>query len=74
VYFLKTYEGEYRTGYLVGDQFVGETIPAHAVHYRGRVSDAGTEIEGRWWIDRGKENGGRLEGGFVLRREAPPPA
>jgi hypothetical protein len=70
VSFLKTYEGEYRTGYLVGDRFVGETISQHEVHYQGRLSADGTEIEGKWWIQRDTEMGlRRLEGDFLLRRQ-----
>jgi hypothetical protein len=69
VSFLKTYEGELRSGYLVGDRFVGETIPRHAVHYEGRLSADSTEIEGKWWIPQDRErNARRLEGDFFLRR------
>jgi hypothetical protein len=69
VYFLKTYEGEMRSGYLVGDRFVGDQVAGHAVHYQGRLSVDGREIEGKWWIPEDRERGARrLEGDFVLRR------
>ena len=42
----------------------------HAVHYEGRLSPDGLEIEGRWWIDADPEYGTRrTEGLFVLRRQ-----
>src|SRR5262245_60513514 len=70
--FVKTYRGEMRSGYLVGDQFVGETLDRHEVHYRGRLSADGTRIEGKWWIPRGAGLGApRLEGDFLLRRTGP---
>lgn len=70
VYFRKTYEGERFSGYRVGDRYVGVTIALHVVYYSGQLSDAGTHLEGRWWIQQAPEHGGhRTEGGFVLRRQ-----
>jgi hypothetical protein len=69
VYFLKTYRGTHTSGYLVGNAIVGSQIDDHSVHYKGRVSPDGLEIEGQWWIDSVAER--RLPGGegsFILRR------
>jgi hypothetical protein len=70
VSFLKTYQGEHRAGYRIGDQFIGETIEQHQVHYRGRLSTDGQVIEGRWWIPtEPRARGGKCEGPFLLRRQ-----
>jgi hypothetical protein len=63
------------TGYKVGDVLVGNQIQSHSVHYRGRLSPDGREIEGKWWIDADPELGSqRSEGGFTLaRHEGPGP-
>lgn len=50
VYLRKTYPGEHFSGFRVGEHLVGERIAAHVVHYRGRISDDGKTIEGRWSI------------------------
>jgi hypothetical protein len=70
VYFLKTYLGTHYGGYQVGDKLVGFQHAAHAVHYGGRVSSDGEEIEGKWWIDATPGSGTRqTEGSFTLRRQ-----
>jgi hypothetical protein len=68
--FLKTYRGAYVSGYRVGERSVGSQIPTHQVHYHGRLSPDGAEVEGRWWIDPlpGEPAMRRTEGTFVLRR------
>jgi membrane protease YdiL (CAAX protease family) len=49
---------------------VGNEIPNHSVHYRGRLSADGLEIEGQWWIDARPEQAvRRTEGAFRLRRQ-----
>jgi hypothetical protein len=69
VYFLKTYQGDHFGGFKVGDQIVGQRIEDHAVHYRGKLSPDGLEIDGRWWIDPVAVPGARRsEGYFTLRR------
>jgi hypothetical protein len=69
VYFLKSYQGDHIGGFEIGDRLVGHRIVGHAVHYRGKLSPDGREIEGRWWIDPGPESGvRRTEGSFLLRR------
>ena len=69
LYFLKTYQGTHTGGFAVGDRLVGHRIEGHAVHYSGKLSPDGLEIEGRWWIDPLCESGGRrTEGSFALRR------
>ncbi|MFO0949683.1 MAG: hypothetical protein U0835_00735 [Isosphaeraceae bacterium] len=69
VYFLKTYEGTSSAGFKVGDRLMVSEQPAHSVHYQGRLSPDGREIDGRWWIDAKPELGHpRLEGLFTLRR------
>jgi hypothetical protein len=69
VYFLKTYEGVHFGGYKVGERVVGHVNEEHSVHYKGKLSPDGREIEGKWWIE---SEGGRVvprnEGSFVLRR------
>jgi hypothetical protein len=69
VYFLKTYAGTHYGGYQIGDKLVGFQKTTHFVHYGGRVSSDGDEIEGKWWIDAepGQEQR-RAEGSFTLRR------
>jgi hypothetical protein len=62
VYFLKTYLGTHYAGYRIGDKLVGFQRPAHLVHYHGRVSPDGEEIEGKWSIDG-------AEGSFTLTRQ-----
>lgn len=70
VYFLKFYEGTHYGGYQIGDKLVGFENDAHVVHYGGRVSADGQEIEGKWWIDPNPEVGStRTEGSFTLRRQ-----
>src|SRR4051812_2041270 len=49
--FLKTYQGTHYGGFAVGDRLVGHHSDDHSVHYEGRLSPDGSEIEGRWWID-----------------------
>jgi hypothetical protein len=69
VYFLKSYQGAHYGGFKVGDRLVGEEITDHTVHYQGRLSADGTEIEGQWWIEARPGRGSRrTEGGFRLRR------
>ncbi len=69
VYFLKTYEGVHFGGYKVGDHLVGHVKESHSVHYQGRLSPDGRELEGRWWIDSDPGAGGpRVEGTFEVRR------
>jgi hypothetical protein len=70
IYFKKTYEGTHYSGYQIGDKLVGYQAPAHVVHYGGRVSSDGQEIEGKWWIeDTLGEGPRRAEGSFTLRRQ-----
>jgi hypothetical protein len=69
VYFLKTYQGSHFTGFRVGERMIGHQREGHAVHYGGRLSPDGTEIEGKWWIEANAGRGvARTEGSFVLRR------
>jgi hypothetical protein len=69
VYFKKTYEGTHYGGYQIGDKLVGYQNAAHVVHYGGRVSSNGEEIDGKWWIENTLGHGPRLgEGSFTLRR------
>lgn len=71
VYFLKTMLGECFFGYRVGNKEIGATIKRHSIHYQGRLSADGTNLEGRWWVDPRKElNSQRTEGDFLLRRQA----
>ncbi len=51
VYFKKNYRGTHYGGYQIGDKLVGFEKESHAVHYGGRVSSDGQEIEGKWWIE-----------------------
>jgi hypothetical protein len=68
--FLKSYLGTHYGGYQIGDKLVGFQHAAHVVHYRGRVSPDGEEIEGRWRIDPAPGEGARRsEGSFQLRRQ-----
>jgi hypothetical protein len=70
--FIKKYQGVSFSGFRVGDRLVGVENRAHAVHYQGRLSDDGTEIEGQWWIEADRQHGTvRTEGRFVLRRQPP---
>jgi hypothetical protein len=70
VYFLKTYDGTHFGGYLIGDKLVGHQNANHVVHYGGRVSSVGEEIEGKWWIEDTPGGGRRqAEGEFTLRRQ-----
>ncbi|MFI5456774.1 MAG: hypothetical protein ACHRXM_15110 [Isosphaerales bacterium] len=70
VYFLKAYEGTHYGGYQIGDKLVGFQKAAHVVHYGGRVSSDGEEIEGKWWIEDTPGHGPRrAEGAFTLRRQ-----
>jgi hypothetical protein len=70
VNFLKTYQGSSFSGYKAGDQLLGIEKKGHAVHYEGRLSPDGLEIEGRWWIDADPKYGTRrTEGLFLLRRQ-----
>jgi hypothetical protein len=67
--FLKTYQGTHYGGFAVGDRLVGHRTEGHAVHYSGKLSPDGSEIEGRWWIDPPPGSGERrTEGSFTLRR------
>src|SRR4051794_34753277 len=69
LYFLKTYRGVHYSGYEIGDRLVGHRTDCHAVHYSGKLSPDGSEIEGRWWIDPPPGSGERrTEGSFTLRR------
>jgi hypothetical protein len=69
VYFLKVYDGTHYGGYVIGDKLVGHQNTSHVVHYGGRVSSDGEEIEGKWWIENSPGDGGRqTEGSFTLRR------
>lgn len=65
VYFDKSYQGPCFAGLKVGEKVVGATYDDHVVHYSGRLSAEGEQIEGRWWI---AGPGERLEGTFLLRR------
>jgi hypothetical protein len=68
--FIKTYQGACFSGYRAGDQVIGVEKDGHAVHYEGRFSADGLEIDGRWWIDADREHGApRTEGLFSLRRQ-----
>src|SRR3954469_13969641 len=49
VSFLKPYQGTHYEGFAVGDRLVGHRTDDHSVHYEGRLSGDGSEIEGRWW-------------------------
>jgi hypothetical protein len=65
-----TYRGIHFGGFQVGDVVVGHRSEDHAVHYRGKLSPRGNEMEGKWWIDPTPESGGRrTEGSFILRRQ-----
>jgi hypothetical protein len=69
VYFLKRYAGESFGGFKIGEMVVGQRVPAHSVHYSGKLSTAGTQIEGNWWIEGDAESGARrAEGSFLVRR------
>ena len=69
LYFDKSYKGTCFGGFKVGDQAVGRSYDNHVVHYSGRLAIEGQEIEGRWWIDPRREEGGeKTEGTFILRR------
>jgi hypothetical protein len=69
VYFLKAYEGTHYGSYQIGDKLVGFQNAEHVVHYGGRVSPDGEEIEGKWWIEDTPGHGPRrAEGSFTLRR------
>ena len=69
VYFLKTYQGSHSSGFQVGDTLVGVEVPNHSVHYRGKLSPDGQELEGKWWIDANPEfSTPRIQGSFSLRR------
>ncbi len=67
----KTMHGEHFIGYRVGNKEIGVTIRRHTIHYKGRLSDDGRTLEGRWWIDARKDYnaGQRTEGDFLLQRE-----
>lgn len=70
IYFLKSYQGTTFSGYKVGDQLLGTELPGHSVHYEGRLSYEGVEIDGQWWIDANPEIGSlRCQGLFFLRRQ-----
>jgi hypothetical protein len=69
VYFKKTYEGTHYGGYQIGDKLVGFEKESHVVHYGGRVTVDGQQIEGKWWIENKPGDGTRrAEGSFTLRR------
>jgi hypothetical protein len=68
VYFDKSYQGPCFGGLKVGDKVVGGIYDDHVVHYSGRLSPDGEDIEGRWWIVSELEPGQKLEGPFLLRR------
>ncbi len=71
VSFVKSYLGTTYSGYKVGDKMLGTKKEGHDVHYEGKLSSDGLEIEGRWWIDPDPNHGTRrAEGLFTLRREA----
>lgn len=68
--FRKTYQGQFFSGYRVGDVRVGITGEDHEVYYQGRISPDGMEIEGKWLLREGLDHDGpRAEGGFYLRRQ-----
>ena len=70
VYFLKTYQGNSFSGYTAGDQLLGIQKEGHAVHYEGRLSPDGLQIEGQWSIEADPEYGTRrTDGLFLLRRQ-----
>ena len=70
VYFKKTCEGAHYGGYLIGDKLVGYQNAVHVVHYGGRISSDGQEIEGKWWIEETPGDGPRrAEGTFTLERQ-----
>jgi hypothetical protein len=69
VYVKKTYEGTHYGGYQIGDKLVGLEKDSHVVHYGGRVTADGQQIEGTWWIENTPGDGARrAEGSFTLRR------
>lgn len=69
VSFLKTYLGESFGGFVMGGMRIGKPRDGHSVNYEGRLDEAGTIIEGRWWIDASPREGiRRTEGTFILRR------
>jgi hypothetical protein len=69
VCFTKSYQGTSFGGYQVGDHFVGVRKASHQVHYEGQLSQDGSVLEGRWWIDPDPVYGTPLtEGLFRLRR------
>jgi hypothetical protein len=71
VSFLKRYQGTHYGGFRVGDRLVGDAFPAHTVHYEGRLSPDGAELEGWWWIDPPPGSvARRAEGTFRLCRQA----
>jgi hypothetical protein len=71
VYFLKAYLGTHYGGYQIGDKLVGYQHTGHTVHYHGRVSPEGDEIEGKWSIEGAPARGtARTEGSFTLRRHS----
>ncbi|WP_422927424.1 hypothetical protein [Singulisphaera sp. PoT] len=73
VYFDKSYQGSCFGGFRVGDEVVGDAYENHVVHYSGRLTPDGGEIEGRWWISANPGAVERLEGSFLLRRKASGP-
>ncbi|MFO0889135.1 MAG: hypothetical protein U0790_08340 [Isosphaeraceae bacterium] len=67
--FIKRYEGTHFGGYRVGEHLVVHVDEGHTVHYQGRLSPNGRELEGRWWIESDPSSGRpRNEGTFELRR------
>lgn len=72
VEFLKRYQGRHFVGYRVGTLRVGLAGEDREVRYRGRLSEDGRRIEGRWNLLGGDSYDLfplRTEGDFVLRRE-----
>jgi len=69
VQFEKTYQGQTFAGYRIGDFRVGQLGEGHRVHYRGRLNEDGTEIEGRWQMESETGLTRRIEGHFWLRRQ-----
>lgn len=66
---IKVYRGALKSGYRIGDRYIGDIIQGHTVHYRGEVCDAGNRIEGQWWIAPLRRGETRLQGNFSLQRQ-----
>jgi hypothetical protein len=68
VVFTKTYDGEHRVRYLLGDQGLECVTPSHTVRYDGRIIGEGRAIEGHWVIYGSDPQDVRGRGTFVLNR------